>query len=128
MEFAQGRDASSYHPRFVRLSDARALRRACPIGQWRKLLGRRGAGAGRDPEPPFRVGLLLRGSSGGLCRIRCCTVLPKEGKCILIRRTEAIMVLARAVDRRAAVELGAACSLLPTRLRAPVPVNHPQPV
>ncbi len=79
-------------------------------------------------KQPFRVGLLRRRSGCGHCRIRCRTVLPKEGKCILIRRTEAIMVLARAFDRRAAVELGAARSLLPIRLRAPVPVNHPQPV
>src|SRR5438876_7424176 len=128
MEFAQGRDASFYHSGFVRLSDARALWRAGAIRQWRKLLGRRGAGAGSDPEPPFRLGLLRRGSGGGRCRIRNRTVLPKKGECILPRRTEAIMVLARAVNRCAAVMLGTARSFLPARLRAPVFFNHPQPV
>src|SRR5438876_337652 len=57
MEFAQGRDASFYHSGSVRLSDAGALWRAGTIRQWRKLLGRRGADAGSDPEPPFRLDL-----------------------------------------------------------------------
>src|SRR5258708_665114 len=128
MESAQGGDASLYHPGSVRLSDAGALRRAGAIRQWRKLLGRRGADGGCDPEPPFRNGLLRRGGGGGRCHIRNRTVFPKKRECILTRRTEAIMVLARAVDRCAAVGLGTERPVLPVRLRAPVFFNHPQPV
>src|SRR5437762_9708581 len=103
MEFAQGRDVSFHHPRSVRLSDARALRRAGAIGPGRELLGRRGANAGSDSEPAFRDGFLRRGGGGGHCRIRNRAVLPKKGECILTRRTETIMVLAGVVDRFAAV-------------------------
>src|SRR6185503_5005699 len=111
MESSQGGDASLYHPGSVRLSDARALRRAGAIRQWRKLLGRCGTAGGGDPEPPFRIGLLRRGSGGGRCHIRNRTVLPKKRECVLIQRAQAIMVLARAVDRRAAIGLGTARSV-----------------
>ncbi len=76
-------------------------------------------------QPPFRNGFSRRRNGGARCRIRNRTVFPQKGERIRSRRTEAIMVLVRAVDRCAALGLGTPCPVLPAGLRAPVFFNHP---